>query len=472
MNTQLFKNMFRDYIREILQEVVAEQLQEVRNSPPQLVGGGCSWVVPYALKVPGFCKMSFGVIQGAVGSLTRFVGWETIRLGGVVGAYVVWQNRENLRNGLSKWWAPPIIVHEMTPTTLPDLGGPEALIQGSEIRTVTSGLPPCMAKISIRVEQEGRVVYRAIGNCTRVGSAVFMPKHLTENGPVYIMSNNDVNLKADKNTRVEYEEDTDMISCPDDDLLMLSLSEAELSVLGLKKPSIATVSVGLSQQATAYTRALSQSSSGLLRGSTTFGVLCYTGSTTKGWSGGVYMTGTRLLGMHFFGNPNKGYAAAYLDILQRRGVPEGGDYDWFLRELEAQDYDVDELWNKGRMREWGLDEILWTDARGKIHMLQLENFNSVIGKFKKSKNKQLVDPYEESGPEGLLPQGPVVFVSEGTAGQVAKNSETGTKSTVLSPQDQFAALSRKQQKSLMSACNRHSVTSLLNLAKEKDTPKP
>lgn len=152
----------------------------------------------------------------------------------------------------------------------------ESLQPGSEF--VTGNIPG----YQISVYKPGLLMNTFVGYAVRVDMALCIPTHvLAQCGGTAVVGNKRIITKWDQ-------------SCKLADVSYAMLTEAQFSELGLRKPSIGTVS----GYTVAACSGMEGASSGNLRRMSTIGMLSYSGSTIPGYSGAAYYDKNVLFGMH------------------------------------------------------------------------------------------------------------------------------------------------------------------------------
>jgi len=339
---------------------------------------------------------------------------------GLLATYVLYNHRKDIYRGVEWLYQQSIkednrmiILRPFVVDALSSGGGPESLVSGSQLRDVNGGMPTSMGMIAVsEPSTTGKLEFRPIGNFVRVNDSLFMPKHLLEVGPVWLVPNAEANRRANKavllDNLLEYNLDDPLthgyprLHTVDNDLARLELPVDQLSILGVSKASCAPCPVGGEVEVTAFSRALSRASGGKVTQGMAFGVLEYSGSTTKGFSGGVYTAGNRVVGMHYYGNPNRGYAAAYLDILSKIGRPESTE-DWIKKELRTQRVTMQDLKKSGRLKlAENSIEYYYVDLAGKYNIIDRQVVNDVLDAMQDDEHGY-DDQYDDGGPEGLVP---------------------------------------------------------------------
>nr|AWA82253.1 hypothetical protein [Medway virus] len=121
------------------------------------------------------------------------------------------------------------------------------------------------------------------------------------------------------------------------DLVMIELTDKEMSTIGIQKAKITGVpSMGIIAQVVG---AMSKGTFGrLVNDPMAFGRVVYEGTTVGGYSGGAYTCGTAMLGIHQMGgNINGGLSASYVWMLIKRhaGVTEEDSEDWLLGQYKS-----------------------------------------------------------------------------------------------------------------------------------------
>lgn len=222
-------------------------------------------------------------------------------------------------------------------------------------------LPKCQRPVGY-FDGEQFVVH---GSAIRIDDVLVMPEH------VYASSGG-AQMQLSSGRFLDLRSGSLPVTKLDTDVVMVRVSPAEMSQLGLKNPSIchelpdhgALVSI---------CGPLLQGTTAALKPGKGFGTVVYEGTTRPGYSGAAYMKGDVLMGMHRFGGQlNGGNSASYLACLVRW---ENGQYesseDWLNSAFRAKKrIIIDRTWN-------GLDEQR-ISVGGKVAMVSRETYNRLL----------------------------------------------------------------------------------------------
>lgn len=271
-----------------------------------------------------------------------------------------------------KWWtnSPDPIVPSVADHSQVYL--PESARPGSEERAMSA--PKCQALVGYM--QDG--MFCVVGNAMRIEDWLVIPDH------VKCARNEDLELRSfDQKHRLELGEDLlASAEVVDTDILAMELTQAQWSRIGLAR---ARMLPALPKRG-AYVSvvgAFGKGTTGTLSHHEVFGRVRYTGSTYQGYSGGAYMAGDRIVGVHTHGGSfNGGYSASYLlSILKynRKVRFAGGDKvqfedsdDWFRDQYESgAEMEYDAKWQD-------LDEVR-IRVNGRYHIVARDTVARVIG---------------------------------------------------------------------------------------------
>lgn len=402
----------------------------VEQPPPQVTSSGVA-----ALTLEG-CVAAFSMTKRLARPFSSLLPGLAVAGGGYITYKIyTWYKAER---------AP--IIRRAKVDGLPE-GGPESVVQGSEIRR--SDVKNQSSVILARRTMEGsQVVYTPVAQALRIRDVLFAPRHAFDDGPAYLLPNVEANLNAGNYIEIQFsgEDTTRVMEVEANDVLAIVLTASELSVLGVAKAKVGQVPVGAKKECVAMARAIGCSSTGRVFNDVSFGVLKYDGSTRRGFSGGVYKEGTAILGMHLAGSPNRGVAAAYLDRLAQTVLRQrdGEDSeDWFYEQMA--DLTEDALVRAGRLRRNPGDpgEWIYQGNDGYYHYLS----NDVVNNVGRRRREEYVDSYE---PESVDP------------------NESGSQQSPASATRGSAGNSRANEHHLWTAlCLRFSKRELSSLASKK-----
>nr|WQM60703.1 MAG: VP1 protein [Solemoviridae sp. 3] len=154
--------------------------------------------------------------------------------------------------------------------------------------------------------------FNIYGSAVRVWDSIVMPNHVlcdaAVDGMVYVKGNQNI-------TALE----VDNFDLLDTDLAAIKCKDTELSRIGAP---LASFDEYLSDKGewVAITGVLGKGTNGRLNHDPTcFGKVIYSGTTMPGYSGGLYMAGNLIMGMHCWGGAvNGGYSISYVKILVHR----------------------------------------------------------------------------------------------------------------------------------------------------------
>lgn len=125
--------------------------------------------------------------------------------------------------------------------------------------------------------------------------------------------------------------------------------------------------------------AVDNSSLGMLTKTAPFGMFEFTGSTRPGFSGAVYVCGTRVVGMHLGGGvQNLGYSASYIHNLLFR--PESSERAALLRLVEAGLGD-EVVWDSVAPEEWQAEH------KGRYYRIDYEDYLEVSKAYNDRKQR-------------------------------------------------------------------------------------
>lgn len=241
---------------------------------------------------------------------------------------------------LKRWWyqippkpvCPIVYMSEVGALKDPE---PESMRAGSEIFQGAPG-HSCGIVIYRRLEEGGEVTYVPVGQAFRFQKWMILPTHVIGGEAAFFVKNARGMEGIRSSQALEIYTDTSVVE----------LKPAEWSLIGAKSANICAATdngemvkcSGLQMNGTLTTYSL-----GKVRNSEIFGELIYEGSTQKGFSGGVYLKGKKVIGMHLSGGPvNRGISLSYIKCLleiheleETGHAPEG--YDWLFSEYKDTD---------------------------------------------------------------------------------------------------------------------------------------
>lgn len=167
-------------------------------------------------------------------------------------------------------------------------------------------------------------VFQAVGGAHREYDYLVMPTHVI--AAALTLSNKDtISIKGNQGIlEVGYVSFEDI----DTDISAAKLTEKEWSTVGLSKVSIEheideTIGERVSIQGIS-----NKGTIGNLTHANDFGMVHYSGTTINGYSGGLYMKGSKTCGMHTCGGKiNAGYSASYISMRLRDAYPDKSTED-------------------------------------------------------------------------------------------------------------------------------------------------
>lgn len=246
------------------------------------------------------------------------------------------------------------------------LEDPEALLQesirpDSDIRVGHADVH-CTFVVYVRVLLDGQVEYRPVGQGVRFRLWAIIPTHVfADHEILYIkLQNGDMLSVA-----------TSLMRELMTDISVMRLSEKEWSRVGARTADIEPVpdAPGIPAKCTGIRADDGKAtySVGTVHDGVIFGTVVYNGSTLRGFSGGAYAVGRKVIGVHLKGGrQNQGIALSYIKAKLDR-LESGGDtnedYDWLFRDYKGKN-------RKLKFEEYGDMDRVIVKARGKYHYVE------------------------------------------------------------------------------------------------------
>lgn len=377
----------------------------------------------------GFGGWASGCWRGVASKPTmEKVGWFTTAAAVGLGVYYGWKGARALQ---AKWQEkrrkPEMVVPSAVMLTerRPGSHAAETARLGSEERPMTQSRSQCLVGY---VEGER---FMALGNAVRMDRWLLIPDHVkcaVGAGTLELRGNDGQKLNIDR--EISDRPEFGKFYVLDTDLLVLEMSEAEFSKVGLAK---CRALPAIPEQKGSYCSvvgAFGKGTTGNLTHSTIFGQVNYTGSTFQGYSGAGYFAGSQLAGIHIHGGVmNGGYSASYLwaEIHHLWKVKPEDSSAWLEEEIKkGADVKVDPRWHdvdEKRIR-----------VNGRYHIVSADTLTQVYGDEwygKARKNK-----------------GQVRFFEDAEAASTASGEETDERSGASSSSSALAPLREELVQSL------------------------
>lgn len=223
------------------------------------------------------------------------------------------------------------------PVTTGD-GSAESILPNSDILPGTDEqLPKCLSTVIVP-DPSNSSTYLKVGNAVRIGDGVIIPQHVLAVHREAWLLRGEKYVKLDLSGRKHICPDIDFIPVPTGDLSNLGCAIARSANVSDKTMATAwsTICSGMPYSPSYY-------SIGEVANDSTVGLLQYTGSTRKGFSGGVYLLGNKVAGIHLRCGPsgsqhNVGVALAYVEaIIKRQFVGQDEDTaEWLLSLVKSK----------------------------------------------------------------------------------------------------------------------------------------
>lgn len=249
----------------------------------------------------------------------------------------------------------------------PEQQQPESVVVGSEIRFGHQTVPCSYVVYQRTIEPATNdIVYKPVGMGTRFNEFAIFPNHVFGSQDVFYINTS----KKDQMVAIR----ASQVQTVAGDVSFVSLSLKEWSMIGVKsldiqsvpsKPGIVGRCEGISQDGKGLY------STGRFYDSDIFGRVVYTGSTIKGFSGGLYLDGNKVIGMHLSGGKtyNQGVSMSYIKTFlddyakYKDGIPEG--YDWLFQGYKGKNKKIQfqRTGDPGRIR---------IKAQGKYHLIETD----------------------------------------------------------------------------------------------------
>lgn len=247
------------------------------------------------------------------------------------------------------------------------------------IRAESSEDVAAMPKVQVKIGHVKDGVFVVFGSAVRIADAMVVPEH------VLMAAKDPEDFIYAKGSQGALRINVNGFETIETDLAAKHLTPEEFSKIGMPQARLAEnlpihgefVSVcGVSGNGTVGK---------LIHDRTTFGKVCYSGTTMPGYSGSPYMKGNSVIGMHCWGGKiNGGYSASYVKVLVKRLAKQTfeSSESWLLEQFAKNvipkkdirfDPGNDEAWLRHNgayhivsgdifRKAKGLDYIGWDDA--------------------------------------------------------------------------------------------------------------
>nr|UCS96392.1 MAG: hypothetical protein 1 [Riboviria sp.] len=247
------------------------------------------------------------------------------------------------------------------------------------IRADSSETAAAMPKVQVKIGQKRDGVFIVYGSAVRIADAMVVPEH------VLVAAKDEDDCVYAKGSQGSIRISVKGFDIIETDLSARSLTPEEFSKIGMPQVRLAE-NLPLSGEFVSVCGVSDAGTVGkLVHDRTTFGKVCYSGTTMPGYSGAPYMKGGSVIGIHCWGGKtNGGYSASYVKVLVKRMAKQTYETSegWLLEQFAKNiipredirfDPGNDEAWLRHNgsyhivtgtafRKAKGLDYIGWDDA--------------------------------------------------------------------------------------------------------------